>query len=189
VSDSGPDIISAPEPEPTHTPRVEAGTLLSWKGFELTPLRTERWQFSSGQLSLRLYLRVVNGAKDEMSLRAEDVTVDGVSLPSGGIYDIRPGTDTGADSEANILFYPEDNTTRIKKAVLEGKKLSMKLVLRNDRTREDVYMEKVSLDLSELPDETTVYEPSGDPTPTPAATRKPEATRVTPKVEEYMTPA
>ena len=181
VSDSGPDIINAPEPEPTHTPRVEAGTLLSWKGFELTPLRTERWQFSSGQLSLRLYLRVVNGTKDEMSLRAEDVTVDGVSLPSGGIYDIRPGTDTGADSEANILFYPEDNTNRIKKAVLEGKKLSMKLVLRNDRTREDVYMEKVSLDLSELPDETTVYEPSGDPTPTPAATRKPEATRVTPK--------
>ena len=172
VSDSGPDIIDAPEPEPTHTPRVEAGTLLSWKGFELTPLRTERWQFSSGQLSLRLYLRVVNGAKSEMSLRAEDVTVDGVSLPDGGIYDIRPGTDTGLDSEANILIYPEDNTDRIKKAVLNGKKMSMKLVLRDNFAREDVYMEKVTLDLSELPNETTIYEPSGDPTPTPRATRR-----------------
>lgn len=177
MSDSGPDIIDAPEPEPTHTPRVEAGTLLSWKGFELTPLRTERWQFSSGQLSLRLYLRVVNGAKSEMSLRAEDVTVDGVSLPDGGIYDIRSGTDTGADSEANILIYPEDNTDRIKKAVLYGKKMSMKLVLRDNSAREDVYMEKVTLDLSELPNETTIYEPSSDPTPTPRATRKPEATR------------
>lgn len=177
VSDSGPDIIDAPEPEPTHTPRVEAGTLLSWKGFELTPLRTERWQFSSGQLSLRLYLRVVNGAKSEMSLRAEDVTVDGVSLPDGGIYDIRPGTDTGLDSEANILIYPEDNTDRIKKAVLNGKKMSVKLVLRDNFAREDVYMEKVTLDLSELPNETTIYELSGDPTSTPRATRKPEATR------------
>lgn len=180
---SGPDEIDAPEPAPTQAAPAEAGTLLSWKGFEVTPLRTERWRFSDGQVSLRIYMRVINGTKSEMTLWAREVTVDGVSLPDGGIYDIRPGADTGADSESSILIYPDDITDPVAQAVLYGSQMSMKLVLRDNRTREDVYMEKVTLDLDALPNESTISELSVDPTPTPAPARAPEATRA-PEVPE-----
>ena len=189
--ESGPDILPepastmaaepVPEPEPTRESPADSQALLSWKGFEVTPLRTERWRFSDGQASLRVYMRVINGTKTEMTLWAREVTVDGVSLPDGGIYDIRPGTDTGADSESNILIYPDDITDPVAQAVLYGNQMSMKLVLRNNNSREDVYMEKVTLDLSALPNESTISELSADPTP--ASTKVPEATR-TPEIPE-----
>lgn len=189
--ESGPDILPEPaptmveepaqEPEPTRESPADSQALLSWKGFEVTPLRTERWRFSDGQVSLRVYMRVINGTKSEMTLWAREVTVDGVSLPDGGIYDIRPGADTGADSESSILIYPDDITDPVAQAVLYGSQMSMKLVLRDNRTREDVYMEKVTLDLSALPNERTISELSADPTPAP--TKAPEATR-TPEIPE-----
>ncbi len=189
--ESGPDILPepaptmaaepVPEPEPTRESPADSQALLSWKGFEVTPLRTERWRFSDGQVSLRVYMRVINGTKTEMTLWAREVTVDGVSLPDGGIYDIRPGTDTGADSESNILIYPDDITDPVAQAVLYGSQMSMKLVLRDNNSREDVYMEKVTLDLGALPNESTISELSADPTPVP--TKVPEATR-TPEVPE-----
>ena len=189
--ESGPDILPepaptmaaepVPEPEPTRESPADSQALLSWKGFEVTPLRTERWRFSDGQVSLRVYMRVINGTKTEMTLWAREVTVDGVSLPDGGIYDIRPGTDTGADSESSILIYPDDITDPVAQAVLYGSQMSMKLVLRNNNSREDVYMEKVTLDLSALPNESTISELSADPTPAP--TKAPEATR-TPEIPE-----
>lgn len=179
-----PEPTKAAEPEPTRAAKVEAGALASWKGFELTPLRTERWQFSNGSVSLRLYVRVVNETGTKLTLRVEDMTVDGVALPATSIFDIKTGTDTGESSEANILIYVDENITdSVTRAVLYGSDMSMKLILHDARTHEDLYMEKVALDLSALPNETTIAEPSDDPAPTPTsveppAARTPEATRI-----------
>lgn len=187
--ESGPDILpepepapeptaeAEPEPEPTGAPKAAAGTLLSWKGFEVTPLRTERWLFASGQPSLRVYVRVVNQSGSKLTLRVEDMKVDGTALPATSIFDIETGTDTGEDSEESILIFPEDITDKVVQSLLYGRNMTMKLVLQDAENYDDAYMEKVSLDLSALPDQTTVMEPSNDPTPTPAATRKPSATK------------
>lgn len=176
------DAKPEPEPEPTRAAQAEADALVSWKGFELTPLRTERWQFANGYISLRLFVRVVNETGTKLSLRSEDMTVDGVALPATNIFDIETGTDTGENSEEGILIYVDENITdSVKQAVLYGKDMSVKLTLYDSKTYEDLYMEKVSLDLSTLPNETTIMEPSGDATPTPtpqvAATRAPVATK------------
>jgi len=169
---SGPDIIT--EPDPTQAPPVEAGTLLSWKGFELTPLRTERWRFANGRLSLRVYLSIANQTGQKLSLRAEDVTVDGTALPTGYLFDIKNGYVSGPDSEDNLLFYPDGNITdALSKAILYGKEMTMKIVLQDTRKHEDLYMEKVTLDLSALPDETTIAELTATPAPTPKPTPKP----------------
>ena len=180
--DATPESTVDAAPEPTRAARAEADALVSWKGFELTPLRTERWQFANGYISLRLYLRVVNETGTKLSVRPEDMTVDGVALPATNIFDIETGTDTGENSEEGILIYVDENITdSVRQAVLYGEDMSVKLVLYDSKTYEDLYMEKVSLDLGPLPNETTIIEPSGDtePTPTPqvAATSAPEATR------------
>ena len=187
--ESGPDILpepepapeptaeAEPEPEPTGTPRAAAGTLLSWKGFEVTPLRTERWLFASGQPSLRLYLHVVNQTGSTLSMRVEDMKVDGVALPATSIYNIQTGTVISDNTEASILVFPDDFSDNVVQSVLYGKNMTMKLLLQDAESYDDVYMERVSLDLGALPDKTTVMEPSNDPTPTPAATRKPSPTK------------
>ncbi len=199
--ESGPDILPdpeptmaaepAPEPEPTRAAQVEAGALVRWKGFELFPLRTERWQFANGNVSLRLYVRVINETGTKLTLRVEDMTVDGVALPATSIFDITTGTDTGENSEESILSYVDENVTdSVAQAVLHGSEMSMKLILYDAKAHEDLYMEKVSVDLGPLPNETTISEPSHDPTPTPAvafATRVPEVTATkAPEMNDYL---
>ena len=162
-----------PTAKPTAAPAARPGTLLSWKGFELTPLRTERWRFSSGRLSFRLYLRVVNRTGHKLNLRAEDAVIDGSALPTAYMFDFKDGYDSGAQSEDNLLFYPEGVISEnLSKALLYGKKLTMNIVLQDANTYDDIYMERVTLDLSPLPDDTTVSELTATPRPTPKPTRK-----------------
>lgn len=173
--DSRPE--QAPEPDATLAPRADSGTLLSWNGLEIIPLRTERWQFASGTISLRVYVRVVNQSDRKLSVYVEDMTVDGVALPSTSLFDILPGSDTGTDTDTSILIYMDENITDgAVRAVLYGTDMSMRLVVHDMDKFEELYTQEVRLDLSPLPDETTVMEPSGDPTPGPAVTAAPAPT-------------
>lgn len=174
--------LQQPTARPTATAKATAkptaaarpGTLLSWKGFELTPLRTERWRFSNGRLSFRLYLRVVNRTGRKLNLRVEDASIDGSALPTAYMFDFRDGYDSGAQSGDNLLFYPDGVISeKLSKALLYGKKLTMNIVLQDATTYNDIYMERVTLDLSPLPDDTTVSELTATPRPTPRPTPKP----------------
>lgn len=194
-SESGPDALPEPEPKaaeptPEHAPtrqaQVGTGALLSWKGFEVTPLRTERWQFSSGNVSLKLFVRVANGTAGKLTLHVEDMTVDGVALPATSIFDIKAGADTGENSEECILIYVDENITdSAVQAVLHGSDMSMKLILYDAEAYEALYEEEVSLDLGALPNETTVMEPSDDPTPTPTPTKAPVSSVPVPERNVY----
>ena len=189
-SEPDPEPVTEPEPEPEPEPKTEtnpepvqapADVLLSWKGFSVQPLRTERWLFSDGKPSLRIFLRIVNESPYKLNMRVENMKVDGVSLPATNLFEIKPGTDTGEDSEANILVYPGDETTdAMVQAAVYGSDLSMNLVLEDSKAHDDLYMEKVFLDLDALPCERTVAEPSKTDAPkatkTPAATKAPKVT-------------
>ena len=152
--------------------RPEAESLLSWKGFEVYPLRTERWLFPSGLPSLRIYVRVVNQTDSKLTMQVQDMTVDGTPLPATSLFNINPGTDSGEASDLSILIYPEEDITdEVVKSVVYGSNLSMRLVLQDTKNFEDVYMEKVSLDLNTLPCERTVCEPVPRPDAHPKATK------------------
>ena len=194
-SGSGPDDLPEPEPKaeeptpeqaPTRQAQAGTGALLSWKGFEITPLRTERWQFSSGNISLKLFVRVVNGTGGKLTLHVEDMTVDGVALPATSIFDIKAGADTGENSEECILIYVDENITdSAVQAVLHGSDMSMKLILYDSEAYQALYTQEVAVDLGALPNETTIMEPSDAPAPTPTPTKAPVSSVPVPERNVY----
>ena len=74
---------------------------------QLSPVRAEFLDFGGNDVSLRIYMRVVNNNSFPITVLVQDVEVNGIKVGDKAISDIKAGEDTGVDSREYFLFKPE----------------------------------------------------------------------------------
>lgn len=156
---SGKRTIDAqPTPAPAQELSDPAGQnlqigdmLIEWNGFSAQLLRVVPEQFSAEDTFLSLYCRIINDSERRLWLKAENATVNGISVDSFGAADIDAGTDSGGYSDKGLFLKPHDSAdTAAIRALLAPETVVLTLEVMDGETRETLVTRTVTLPLGEL---------------------------------------
>lgn len=126
---------------------------------QLSPVRAEFLDFGGNDVSLRIYMRVVNNNSFPITVLVQDVEVNGVKVGDTAISDIKAGEDTGVDSREYFLFKPEyTSDSAAAEALRSARTVKMKFQCYNKDTYQDLFIDTFTIDVGEIGDiESTDY--------------------------------
>ena len=124
---------------------------LSANGIQIYPIRSEFNDYGGNNVSLRVYMRVVNNSGHPLTILLNDVQADGVPVYGAGISGLTVNADTGNNSDEYFLFKPEyESDDAAARALRDARTLTMTLQAFDNSTYDDVAVEAFVIDLSSL---------------------------------------
>lgn len=121
---------------------------------------------------MTIYARVINDTDDELSLRFENITIDGVSVLGTGFLGTDPHSDSGENTDpeddASALIIPaRDNSDEGSAAIAAARSLKLDLVLKDGASGKELYRKEADIDLEDLDGERVIQEPIPETEPQP----------------------
>ena len=140
-------------------PSSSGETVLAWDNYTAQLLRYKINKFEHSDAALYLYMRIINHTDRTMTLKLDNVTVDGVSVKGAGIYGTKPGTDTGENSAEYCLLIPDpDNAQSGSQALVQASEVNTVLILKDSESQEELFRQDVTIHLKNVDSERNVYE-------------------------------
>ena len=151
----------APTPEPTEAPNLPdslEGAVVQWEGLYVQPLRYQINAFSSEDITMDLYFRLLNRSDRFIRVQVEDLTVDGSEDVHGtSVGEADPWSDSGEETPPYCLVNAnhDDGRQAGLRAIANAQTVKMTIVLK-DIDYDELYRKDVTIRLSDLPGERDV---------------------------------